>query len=68
MTSDVLTDRWYAHPDDLIGGWCAMNRDHPPSQLNRERDPDGREIANFLGEGVARHVVELHNASLEATR
>jgi hypothetical protein len=60
--SDVLNERWYAHPDDLVGGWCVMNRDFPPSRLNRHTDPDGREVGNFLSEAIARHVVELHNA------
>lgn len=62
---NVLAERWYAQPDDEIGGWCVMNRDHPPSQLNRNADPDARQVGNFLSEDIARHVVELHNASLD---
>lgn len=65
---NVLAERWYAHPDDLVGGWCVMNRDHPPSQLDRDVDPDAREVGDFLGEDVARHVVALHNATLEVPR
>lgn len=64
---NVLTERWYVQPNDLIGGWCVMNRDFPPSQLNRDADPDAREVGDFLGEDVARHVVALHNASLEVS-
>lgn len=60
----VLDERWYAHEDDLIGGWAVMNHDHPPSQLNRGADPDARQVGNFLSEEIARHVVALHNASL----
>lgn len=62
---DLLTEPWYAHPNDLIGGWFVLNRDHPPSRLHRDRDPDGREIGTFLGEDIARHIAALHNASLD---
>ncbi len=63
---DLLTERWYVHPNDLIGGWAVLNRDCPPSQLNRHTDPDAREVGDFLTEQVARHIVELHNATLAA--
>lgn len=56
-------ETWYAHPNDLIGGWSVMNRDHPPSGLNRHVDPDGREVATFMSEADARRIVELHNAA-----
>lgn len=69
MTSpDLLGERWYAHPNDLIGGWAILNRDHPPSHLNRNVDPDARQIGDVLGEQVARHIVDLHNQHLETGR
>lgn len=45
---------WYARPDDLIGGWCVMPRNLPPSS-------GWPPPAEFLDEGLARHVAELHN-------
>lgn len=56
------TEVWFAHPNDLFGGWSVMNRDHPPSRLDRRTDPDGREVATFVDETDARRIVELHNA------
>jgi hypothetical protein len=64
----VLTERWYAHADDLIGCWAVLNRDCPPTQLDWDSDPSARYLGKYLSEDIARHVVELHNASLEGTR
>lgn len=61
----LLSERWYAHPNDLIGGWAVLNRDYPPSQVNHAKDPDAREVGDFLSEEVARHIVDLHNATLD---
>jgi hypothetical protein len=58
-TADVLGVPWYAQPNDLIGGWCVMLSDEPPSF-------GGNEIADFCSEEVARHIAELHNAHLAA--
>lgn len=51
---DVLTIRWYAQPDDLIGGWCVTADPRPPSA-------GAAEIASFTGRNVAEHVAHLHN-------
>lgn len=59
-----MPETWYAHPDDLIGGWAVMNRDHRPSALNYDADPDAREVANFMCEEDARRIAALHNADL----
>ncbi len=59
---DVLSQRWFPHEDDLIGGWCVMTADTPPSLARHELGQV--EVGNFLGEDVARHVAELHNAAL----
>jgi hypothetical protein len=56
---DPLTVPWYAQPDDLIGGWCVMLTDDPPSA-------GGIQVADFCHEGAARHVAELHNGWLES--
>lgn len=57
-------ETWYAHPNDLIGGWSVMNRDYPPSGLNRVTDPGGREVATFMSEADARRIAALHNADV----
>ena len=54
-----MNDMWYAHPDDLIGGWCIMNIDLPPSQTSGIR-----QIASVCDETVARHIASLHNTDL----
>jgi hypothetical protein len=55
--ASTLAAAWYARPNDLIGGWCVMPSGEPPSS-------GGPEVADFCTEGIARHVAELHNASL----
>lgn len=57
-----MPETWYVHQNDLIGGWSVLNRDHPPSGLNRRVDPDGREVATFMSEADARRIADLHNA------
>lgn len=61
---DLLKQRWYVHPDDLIGGWAVMNVDKPPSQADYRLYEVS--VADFLTEEAARHMVELHNATLGA--
>jgi hypothetical protein len=56
---DPMTMSWFAQPDDLIGGWCVMLTDEPPSV-------GGIQVADFCHERVARHVAELHNGWLES--
>lgn len=53
----VLTARWWVHQDDTIGGWCIMPVNLPPSSGY----PD---VAHFLTESAARHIADLHNATL----
>jgi hypothetical protein len=59
-----MTDRtrWYAHPNDLIGGWSVLTHDGPPSELD---GTNGREVATFVSEQDAREITDLHNAPLE---
>lgn len=61
---NLLAERWYAVVNDLIGGWCIATADKP---LSQHRPDDGVTfVGDFLSEEIARHVVELHNASLPA--
>lgn len=54
LTTAMLAAPWYAHPNDLIGGWCVTVVDLPPSS-------GAPEAASFMDEGAARHIVDLHN-------
>lgn len=53
----VINRKWYARENDLIGGWCIVPFDHPPSIGIIT-------IADFMDERTARHVVEIHNTWL----
>jgi hypothetical protein len=49
-----LSFEWYARPNDIVGGWCVMPVDQPPS--------DGfPEVANFTTQELAEHIARLHN-------
>lgn len=54
----TLGARWYVHPNDLIGGWCVMDVDQPPSA-------GPGTVADVVTEGVARHIADLHNRALD---
>lgn len=56
------SETWYAHPNDLIGGWAVMSVDRPPSTLAPE--DEGREVAIFTCEEDARRIADLNNADL----
>lgn len=60
--ADTLRVRWYAHENDLIGGWAVMNVDKPPSEC--DADAGERDVADFTNERTARHIADLHNAWL----
>ena len=65
-TRVLLGERWYAVPNVLIGGWCIVNRDVEDNGALGAGLADGaREIGHFISEAVARHIVDLHNASLD---
>jgi hypothetical protein len=57
LVKAMLSARWYARPDDLIGGWCVMPCDLPPSS-------GAPEVGGFMCEEHARHVADLHNQAL----
>lgn len=56
---DMLSVRWEAQEDDLIGGYCVM-----PEGSSSPAD-GGMEFASMMTQGLAEHVAELHNAWLE---
>lgn len=60
LDEDRLRKVWYAKPNDLIGGWCVMDVDLPPSVANRA------EVCDIMSEGMANHIVKLHNDWLES--
>ena len=55
MKNTFLRHRWYAKPNDLIGGWCVMPVDKTPGEANIP------EVADFCDEKTARHIAKIHN-------
>lgn len=55
IDNDLLAAKWYVQENDLIGGWCAMTSDDPPSEQK------GFPVADFLTEEIAKHIVSVHN-------
>ena len=56
MDRDInLRAKWYAQPNDLIGGWCVMPVDKTPGEANIP------EVADFTTEELAKHIAMLHN-------
>lgn len=53
-----IYNRWYALRNDVIGGWCVMPANQPPSWGIPE-------VADFVSEQVASHIADLHNEWLE---
>lgn len=57
LTAAHLAATWHPHLNDLIGGWCVMPIDAPPSC-------GVPPVGDMLGETIARYVAELHNQHL----
>lgn len=57
MNTGYIYYRWYPREDDVIGGWCVMPIDEPPSY-------GVAEVAHFLTKECADHIAELHNSWL----
>jgi hypothetical protein len=55
---EFMQMHWYAQPNDLIGGWCVMPADEPPSGGLPE-------VADFLTQEAAEHIALLHNQWLD---
>lgn len=45
---------WFARENDIIGGWCVMPVDEPPSL-------GVPEVANYTTRELAEHIASLHN-------
>jgi hypothetical protein len=58
VLSESMCLRWYARPDDLIGGWCVMPVDEPPSAGMPA-------VADFIMQEAAEHIARLHNQWLD---
>lgn len=58
VNTGYLNYKWYVRENDLIGGWCVMPLDEPPSY-------GVAEVADFLTKECADHIAELHNEWLE---
>lgn len=58
----LLTTRWYAVPDDTVGGWAVASVDRPVSLHDHRRGDVA--LGDALSERVARHVAETHNRGL----
>lgn len=54
LRAEIMTNKWYAYENDLIGGWCVMPIDAPPSSGIFD-------VADFIDEDAAKHIAELHN-------
>jgi hypothetical protein len=61
---EVQMLRWYVVIDDLIGGHLIATVNKPASQI----DPYAGEfeVATFIAQGMAQHVVDLHNTWLDS--
>lgn len=59
--TDHTKIRWQVAQNDLIGGWCIQ----PAGEKRPSRG--GIMFGDFWTEELAQHVVDLHNAHLEAT-
>ena len=58
-TEDFYHIKWYAVPNDLIGGFCIRVENTPPSS-------GGIELADFMDQKTAQYIVELHNRNIGA--
>lgn len=61
--ADVLARRWFAVPDDTVGGWACATVDLPISEID-QRNTGERVAVDCWGEATARHLADLHNACL----
>lgn len=61
---DVLDRRWFAVPDDLVGGWACATTNRPLSEIDIP-GTDHRVPIECWGRATAEHVTYLHNAWLQ---
>lgn len=60
----ILSSRWYAVPNDLIGGWCVMTADVRPSEVDLRRG-EIFEVGCFLTQRVAEAIAHAHNSGID---
>jgi hypothetical protein len=58
LEKELLLRHWYVHHNDLIGGFCLMPVDAPPSS-------GCFPVADFISESSAVRIADLHNRDLE---
>lgn len=54
----VLSARWTAVPNDMIGGWCVTSNGLTPAH-------GGVMAADMVTREIAEHIADLHNAALD---
>jgi hypothetical protein len=59
VNTGYLYYRWFVVKNDMIGGWCVMPLDEPPSY-------GVAPVAEFLSRECADHVAQLHNTWLDS--
>lgn len=68
LTAESLWHRrWYAVPNDEVGGWSVATVDRPTSQIDPVTTRD-RVLADVVWEEHARWLADLHNAAPRAPR
>lgn len=60
LEAALLLAPWYVQPNDLIGGWCIMPIDEPPSQA------EYMIIADVFSRELGERIVSEHNARLKS--
>ena len=53
--AQVSAAPWFAHENDLIGGWCVMGEDKPPSESHAD-------VADFTSPNEATFIAAARNA------
>ena len=57
LEREIMSREWFAHENDLVGGWCVMPVNRPPSVCPIV-------VGDFMSKVAATHVVQLHNRVL----
>lgn len=58
LERELLSRRWFVQPNDMVGGYCAMPVNAPPSS-------GCFPIAEFMSEKAATLIVEMHNSTIK---
>lgn len=62
-TQRRIGSKWYAQPNDLIGGWCVMDVNMTPANASAAENMGDalHEVACFTTREEAEHIAGLHN-------